>query len=727
MEETNRSKKFRFPGYDGASIPKAMRSSRGRGEYHKRLKQAPNDLNCIELLATVAGQVLQLKSAQEEYTVTQNASANEDSKMEGKVGSSQADVPSVQDRQLEFLDKNMVEDVSDLEDHQGSRKTQWGNKADAGMVSPQDSLKGAGLLNTIVRLQNVENVLCASPSKSNVGGCNKEEGSTLEDNLLVKGDGSNQTVPPELPEPAYPDIHIHSNCLEESDANCSSFRDRDAREEGSCMTFLQHDSPLPVSCGSSEETQTHVHKELGGLCSEQPLERHLVCSQDLDRLKARDDDDNFSDLVVPVTTLPQRSSMPLLANDLETKKSQNKSYQEKTSVAGVKRKGFSTDGTGNNSEKNDLNCIRQLTSQQLQRTKRKHRCGFSKLNGDLDMSSSLKPPDWDGKDGSVASSPTALSKGLWGNAKNTSKETHESSPVKVSITSFRVPELSVNLPETATVANLKRAVMEAAVNLLGGGLHVRVLHHDKKVYDENSTLVQMGISCKERLDSLAFMLEPNGVSNTSMSIGDSVFAYSKARNQPTSWYPVFTLGDDMDGNKREMANEVSHVHAETDASNNSEIQEKSDMINEVNRSPELQEGIPCELSQRTTAALILHPGLEDNETANLTTVQENFIGLGGKRRTRRPFTVMEVEALVQAVELLGTGRWREVKQQVFSHARHRTYVDLKDKWKTLVHTARIAPHQRRGEPVPQELLDRVLQAHTYWAMQLAKQQEDLGI
>lgn len=36
-----------------------------------------------------------------------------------------------------------------------------------------------------------------------------------------------------------------------------------------------------------------------------------------------------------------------------------------------------------------------------------------------------------------------------------------------------------------------------------------------------------------------------------------------------------------------------------------------------------------------------------------------------------------------------------------------------DKWKTLVHTASISPQQRRGEPVPQELLDRVLSAQAY--------------
>jgi hypothetical protein len=49
-------------------------------------------------------------------------------------------------------------------------------------------------------------------------------------------------------------------------------------------------------------------------------------------------------------------------------------------------------------------------------------------------------------------------------------------------------------------------------------------------------------------------------------------------------------------------------------------------------------------------------------------------------------------------------------------------VVVQDKWKTLVHTARISPQQRRGEPVPQELLDRVLAAHAYWSKQQAKQQ-----
>ena len=45
---------------------------------------------------------------------------------------------------------------------------------------------------------------------------------------------------------------------------------------------------------------------------------------------------------------------------------------------------------------------------------------------------------------------------------------------------------------------------------------------------------------------------------------------------------------------------------------------------------------------------------------------------------------------------------------------------FQDKWKTLVRTAQIAPQQRRGESVPQDLLDRVLTTHKYWMEHRAK-------
>ncbi|KAG6404439.1 hypothetical protein SASPL_136687 [Salvia splendens] len=69
-----------------------------------------------------------------------------------------------------------------------------------------------------------------------------------------------------------------------------------------------------------------------------------------------------------------------------------------------------------------------------------------------------------------------------------------------------------------------------------------------------------------------------------------------------------------------------------------------------------------------------------------------------------PF-ISEVELYVEAVERLRTGRWRDDKMGAFEHADHRMYVDLKDKWKTLVHTAGLSLHRRRGELGPQDLLD----------------------
>nr|PNR32003.1 hypothetical protein PHYPA_026128 [Physcomitrium patens] len=133
-----------------------------------------------------------------------------------------------------------------------------------------------------------------------------------------------------------------------------------------------------------------------------------------------------------------------------------------------------------------------------------------------------------------------------------------------------------------------------------------------------------------------------------------------------------------------------------------------------------------------SGAMIVHPGVGtgDNAGGMALVPMRNKMSRAldnGKRRVRRPFSVSEVEALVHAVEKLGTGRWRDVKLRAFEQAKHRTYVDLKDKWKTLVHTARIAPHQRRGEPVPQELLERVTRAHAFWTAHAAKQQAELDL
>ncbi|XP_020267619.1 telomere repeat-binding protein 5-like isoform X2 [Asparagus officinalis] len=286
-----------------------------------------------------------------------------------------------------------------------------------------------------------------------------------------------------------------------------------------------------------------------------------------------------------------------------------------------------------------------------------------------------------------------------------SKSSYDS--VKFTIKSFKVPELFIEIPETATVGSLKRTVMEAVTAVLAGGLRVGVLLQGKKVRDDKQTLLQAGISHKDKMDNLGFSLEPNStqapppplispedpnpllLSNPIQRISAPVPVIDQMLPETLPEQPqTSTL------NSPESDHDSGHSHTEASSS--------------VDKNASLKALVPVPDMNSDSLAVI--PSRKPKQTELV------------QRRIRRPFSVAEVEALVQAVEKLGTGRWRDVKIRAFDNAKHRTYVDLKDKWKTLVHTARISPQQRRGEPVPQELLDRVLLAHSYWAQQQAKLQ-----
>ncbi len=80
---------------------------------------------------------------------------------------------------------------------------------------------------------------------------------------------------------------------------------------------------------------------------------------------------------------------------------------------------------------------------------------------------------------------------------------------------------------------LQRAVMEAAMNLLGGGLRVRVLLQGKKVPDEAVTLLQLGISHNTKPESLDFMLEPSPLpTSSSATAEDPLLVLSHAASPP---------------------------------------------------------------------------------------------------------------------------------------------------------------------------------------------------
>ncbi|KAF8019218.1 hypothetical protein BT93_G0030 [Corymbia citriodora subsp. variegata] len=278
------------------------------------------------------------------------------------------------------------------------------------------------------------------------------------------------------------------------------------------------------------------------------------------------------------------------------------------------------------------------------------------------------------------------------------------SHVKLRIESFTVPELFIEIPETATIGSLKRAVMEAVSGVLGSELRVGVLLQGKKVGDDSKTLLQTGISHDNQLSSLGFALEPDPSCTSASPKVSSLFPCDMP--QPLIRYPA----GPNDSQKRTHDTQPEHQEM------NIPIVVENDCDLATSPVGVLKKG------STQSKALIPVSSMNVEALAVVPVHRKSKRSEFAQRRIRRPFSVTEVEALVQAVEKLGTGRWRDVKLRAFDSAKHRTYVDLKDKWKTLVHTARISPQQRRGEPVPQELLDRVLTAHAYWSQHQAKQQ-----
>ncbi|CAI0412010.1 unnamed protein product [Linum tenue] len=279
--------------------------------------------------------------------------------------------------------------------------------------------------------------------------------------------------------------------------------------------------------------------------------------------------------------------------------------------------------------------------------------------------------------------------------------------VKLSIKSFKIPELFIDVPETATVGSLKRTVVEAVTSLLGGGLRVGLVLHGKKVRDDNRTLLQTGITSADSLETLGFTLEPNSVQAPVPLCSEEPPAILPCETSHLISRIVESLKL-IDSPRLAPSPPTNQVDYNSETTDQEPLSSNADIVAD-NKSPSDSKALVAVEPASAEALAVVPLNQKSRRSENV------------QRRTRRPFSVSEVEALVQAVEELGTGRWRDVKLRSFDNADHRTYVDLKDKWKTLVHTAQIAPQQRRGEPVPQKLLDRVLAAHSYWSQHQAKQ------
>ncbi|XP_073119415.1 telomere repeat-binding protein 4-like [Henckelia pumila] len=286
--------------------------------------------------------------------------------------------------------------------------------------------------------------------------------------------------------------------------------------------------------------------------------------------------------------------------------------------------------------------------------------------------------------------------------------------VRFNIKSFSVPELHIEVPETATIGSLKRNVMETVTSILRGGIRIGVVLQGKKVRDNNITLQQACISQSCNLSNLGFTLEPN---------------YTRVPESRDPEKPPIVLPSDTNQQLLRSPATPGTDSCITQASYDRSLVDKIDNIvvnDELISSPKTPTNVQMDIiTVPDSKALVCVSSMNMEAFPVATLNPKHKHSELSQRRIRRPFSVQEVEALVEAVEKLGTGRWRDIKMCAFENADHRTYVDLKDKWKTLVHTGSISPQQRRGEPVPQELLDRVLAAHSYWSQNQAKQGKEL--
>ncbi|KAJ6309841.1 hypothetical protein OIU76_014727 [Salix suchowensis] len=441
---------------------------------------------------------------------------------------------------------------------------------------------------------------------------------------------------------------------------------------------------------------------------------------------SRDDDENSSGCTHPITTKKFFRPAPRIGDRRIRKFLASKCWKVAPRLK---------DATVSNSDGNfkpvfrkRQNCYRHQRSERIYPfKKRKHFAYSSPSNSDGGMScefvSDLSLKGSNG-DASVSRSrmhgATGASSSFAGQRTSfLPRDSHGSSP-------FSVPEFLIEIPESSTVGSLKRTVMEAVTAILGSGLHVGVLLQGKKVREDNKTLRQTGISHNNQLDALGFCLEPNpSQTPPSLSPGDSPFLLQcdtpQPIRRPREWTCLVLANASIDGFACDFGRfdmkyppPTGEVHQDICADPEPHVNNLGNYIESDHDSAPSPTDTSMDKSTNSKA-LVAVPAMNVEALAVVPAHQKSKRSEIAQRRIRRPFSVTEVEALVHAVEKLGTGK-------AFDNAKHRTYVDLKDKWKTLVHTARISPQQRRGAPVPQELLDRVLTAHAYWSQQQAKQQ-----
>ncbi|KAJ9698448.1 hypothetical protein PVL29_007501 [Vitis rotundifolia] len=677
---------YGFNGYQVPATPRATRSARRRGSFRKKVED--NQMFAFDLLATVAGKLLLEGEKSPDSVNTSNGKeqcviAEDHVKNEGHA----------EDKPLKI------------------EPCDQGNSGGSFIVSELSSQMPSQKY-CLREFPCPQNDACSALASVITSDCSEKVGCAEK---LVIGNGKNET-------------ESFASKVEVGSSGFREFNDRKLENETKRQIKVE-----PIKTGrailntgagmfGSEDqvvwdgkpsvlVSSNSSAEVPACRDNIPCGSFPLCRGDV-KVVSRDDDDNSSGCTQPSTSTKSFRPLPRIG-DRRIRKLLASRYWKVTPK--LKEDGFSNvDGEVKPIYRNKRNCYKRQRSQRNYPFKKRKLLYCSSVsnseggNGNERISDSPQM----GINGDASGSGLKLHGGIGTSASVAGQHTSfqsRDSHVKLRIKSFRVPELFIEIPETATVGSLKRTVMEAVTAILGGGLRVGVLLRGKKVRDDSKTLQQTGISQDDQMDALGFTLEPNpSQAPQALCPGDNPFLLPYDTPQPLIRYPPTPM--------------VAH-QGTSDASPDPPVTNLCNFVeSDHDSAPSPDTDMSIDKSVTDSKALVSVPAMSVEALAVVPVHRKSKRSEIVQRRIRRPFSVSEVEALVQAVEKLGTGRWRDVKLRAFDNAKHRTYVDLKDKWKTLVHTARISPQQRRGEPVPQELLDRVLTAHAYWSQQQAKQQ-----
>lgn len=643
-------------GYNSAAIPRAPRSTRRRGS--RRRTQDGDQICAFELLATVAGKLLEeseCSSASSSAALGFNLHGISDCAIK---------------KELQDVDKSLGRE----HDEQGSS---------------EGSVSFSGRQKDICK-RKLETVSAAigehaSPFSSSVWSDKADSNSKL---AIQESDG-------EFVKPADK-IGGSPICGDSDETNLGKGTNRQLNvNEDTTRYFTTTESPATIN---SEE------KVKSPLCRDSNPNASFLKNKNGVRVGCKDDDEILSNYSQPNSTMKAYKSSAHFGDQKIKQLLTSKCWKTapKLKDCELPDRGSAVKHV-NHSKRSHYDLDRSQRNTPFKKRKLFDRSSVVTYDGGVSCESVSNSPEKSTEDekntteNGMSSSEFARQKSC--NLRN--------SHVRLSIKSFEVPDLFIEVPESTTVGSLKRTVLETVTTILGGGLRVGVLLHGKKIQDDSITLLQTGISQNDDMDTIGFMLEPDSPTQPSHLL------YCEDQPVPLSCgSPKFVNRSQLNVNEEMYLLDTLDKPSVTDS--NSPAGSGGDLV----------PSLTTELSDKNISnskALIPVPEASAEALAVVPVHQRTKRSEIGQRRTRRPFSVSEVEALVQAVEKLGTGRWRDVKLCAFENAKHRTYVDLKDKWKTLVHTARISPQQRRGEPVPQELLDRVLAAQAYWSEHQAKQ------